>query len=272
MASDLVAVPLVGVPWWGIQNLKYVGGRTGFRSPPSLWDIILYGPSNTQLPGLVKVRRCSRRMKLHRKEHPSSDFETQTFQGWSVVEFDFDLLLWTQPQLADLSNALAYLFPGAGDPPDPTSAVSVTVVSSTQNLVNPQGPSSMGTPGTQQIQTQANSPKKPPIPVLISHPALQLHGVSAVVFESMEGPTQVSDQTPDIFKVHFKTVQFRPSSGVQHKTLNQPNTTLTTAIGVTRPDLLPPEQDPTQGPSVSGGADPYGTAQYTNFLLGPVSP
>jgi hypothetical protein len=269
------SIPVSGVPWWGNQNLSLVGGRTGFQTPPSEWDVLRYGPNNVPLPGLLKVRRCERRMKLHRKEHPSSDFETQTFQGWSVVEFDFSLKLWTPQHLADLQGALAYLFPGAGDPPDPTSSVSVVTVASNMNLVNPTN-SASGTAALQQIQVQPNSPKRPPIPIKVYHPALLMHAVDTVVFQSMDGPYQASDGVPDIFVCHFKTVQFRPSKQVQHKTLDRPNTNQGGDNGFGGFFLhgsysgAQSGQLPYQGPSVSGGADPTGVAQYTNFLESPV--
>jgi hypothetical protein len=262
LTGTLALKPNPGVPFWGTYDAKYVGGRTGFSAPPSFWDIILYGQGNTLLPGLVKVRRCTRSMKLLRKEHPSSDYETQTFMGWSVVEFDFDLILWTKEQLQDLQAALPVLFPGAGDPPSPQTPTAVTTVSSTQNLVNPQT-SATGTASTQQIQTQPDVRNRPPIPVLVSHPALQVHGVSSLVFQTMEGPMQISEDKPDIFKVHFKTVQFRPAVSVQKKTL--------TLVGSLIYNSGIPADDQTLGPSASGGADPGTNADYTNFL-GPLLP
>lgn len=278
LSKKLTVSPSTSIPWWGKQELKWVGAATGFQTPPSAWDVLLFGPNKQPLPGLVRVRRCARRMKLHRKEHPAADFETQTFQGWSVVEFDFELIIWSQYQLAALQNALGYFFPGAGDPPDPTSSISVLVVSSTQNIVNPQNAGASGTSSGQQIQTRPNVPKRPPIPVKVSHPALQMHGVDAVVFEAMDGPLQMSPDKPDIFMVRFKTVQFKPSQPVAVKTLDRASTRATNlgavpppGVGVLQPQYLQPPQQESQPPSASGGANPDFAAQYTNFLPGPVS-
>jgi len=268
--------PFSGIPWWGILNVSLIGGRTGFQTPPSEWDVLRFGPNNQPFPGLCKVKRCERRMKLHRKEHPSSDFETQTFLGWSVVEFDFLQVLWTAAQLSDFQSALAYVFPGAGDPPDPQSAVSVAMVSSTQNLVNPQNATSAGTVTTQQIQQAPNVAKRPPIPVKVSHPALQMHGVDALVFVAMDGPIQLSEDRPDIFGVRFRTVQFRPSSPIQKKTLDAVQSLGTklgalgpAGSGVLLPQYIQPAQQPQQGPSSSGGAAP--PADWENHLLDPVT-
>ena len=262
-----------GVPWWGTLNPGTMGAQTGFHSPGSDWDVVYVGPNRSPLPGLARVLKCARRMKLHRKEHPSSDFETQTFQGWSVVEFDFTLKLWEPNQLSALQNWLGYIFPGAGDPIDPQSSISVTTVSSTRNIVNPQNANAQGTQQGQQIQTTPNTPKRPPVPVRIWHPSLLVHGVTAVVFESMDGPLPVSESIPDLFVCRFKTVQFNPSKPVQHKTLREAKTDKTNVgdtgpvgLGVLQPQFLPPQQDPKQMPSASGGADPDFAAQYTNFL------
>jgi hypothetical protein len=269
----LVAVPQVGVPWWGRFNPALIGPATGFTSPPSEWDIVRVGPNLQPLPGLARVTRCERRMKLHRKEHPASDFETQTFQGWSVVEFDFKLELTTAAQLSSLQNWLSYIFPGAGDPPDPQSSSSVSVVTSTTNLVNPQNATASSTQTGQQIQVRPNTPKRPPIPVRCSHPSLLVHGVTACVFTWMNGPIPKSEDKPDIFVAFFKTVQFHPSKAVQTKTLKQTDTLPTNlgllgppGIGVLQPQWLSDAQQPNTGPSVSGGADPDGPTSYSNLL------
>ena len=274
--KSLTANP-VGVPWWGIQDLQLVGNAqgttgTGFITPPSAWDVVKFGPNHTVLPGLVKVKKCSRKMKLDRKEMPGSDFETQVFQGWGVVEFDFDLILWTQPQLAMLQSALAYFFPGAGDPPAQNQALTVTTVASSSNIVNPNTNSSTGPQATQQIQTSPDVRNRPPIPVKLQHPALQLHGVDTVVFEWMDGPVQRSEKEPDIFVVHFKTVQYRPAKPTKTKKLTSANPVGTPVgqipqggVGVLQPQFLPAAQSSNQSPSTSGGADPFGTQQYSNF-------
>lgn len=279
LGSGTVTVP--GVPWWGYQNLKFVGGVLGFQNPPSMWDVVLVGPNQTPLPGLAKVRRCTRRMRLHRKEHPASDFEAQTFQGYSVVEFDFDLVMASQAQLSALQAALAYIFPGSGDPLPPQTQTSVATVSSTTNLVNPTSGLSYGTQNTQQLQLSPKLPTKAPLPVKISHPALQVHGVDAVIFEAMDGPIQRSENVPDIFVVHFKTVQFKPYKSVQPKTPKNPNTTLTTPLGADGAAIgsyvppgaaLPPAQLGPTPPSSSGGADPIGQAVSAALLPANSSP
>lgn len=258
--QNLTAGQTSGVPYWGDLNLKLIGA-TGFRSPPSEWDVVRFGPSLQPLPGLAKVKRCERRMKLHRKEHPSSDFETQTFQGWSVVEFDFDLILFTNQQLQDFQSLLPAIFPGAGDPPSRQSSITVTTVTSSENIVNPNQYTAQGNVGTQQIQTVANTPKRPPIPIRMSHPALQVHGVDSVVVQFMNGPMQRSESVPDIFIVNFKTVQFKPSKPTTKKTLVQVQTDEDTT-----PTPVPAALDPTAGPSGSHGADPQDNSRYINFL------
>jgi hypothetical protein len=281
----LTAAPQAGVPWWGTLNTALIGSRPrgglppGFVTPPSQWDVVLFGPNNEPLPGLAKIKRCVRTMKLHRKDHPSSSYETQTFQGYSVVEFDFELVLWTPTQLSNLSQALPYIFPGSGDSPTPTGFTSVTTLSATQNIVNPTLNTSSGATSTQQVQTQQPVVGRPPLPVKLTHPALQVHGVDAVVFVSMDGPLQRSENFPDIFVVRFKTVQFKPSRPNKHKTLNQTSTLGTQlgelgqpGLGVLQQQFLPPSQQPDVGPSAGGGADPFGTAQYSNTLLGPLAP
>ena len=59
----------------------------------------------------------------------------------------------------------------------------------------------------------------------------------------------------------------RPSRGAADRILKQFDTGLRhLGLGVLQPSWLPPQQDPKQLPSQSGGADPFDTAQYTNFL------
>ena len=263
-----------GVPWWGYQDLKLLGGVLGFQNPPSRWDVVLVGPNQIPLPGLVKVRSCRRRMKLHRKEHPASDFETQTFQGYSVVEFDFDLVMWTRQQLAALQAALAYCFPGSGDPAAPQALTSISTVSSTTNLVDPASGLSYGNQPTQQVQASSKAKTRPPLPVQVTHPALQIHGVDAVIFEYMDGPVQRSESVPDIFVVHFKTVQFKPARPVKSDTPKNPGRTLQTPLGQTpdipfidtTADLVPTAEQLLAPPSASGGANPPGAAQSASFL------
>lgn len=264
-----------GVPWWGTFSPSLGGGgaaaspgQYGFVSPPTPWDVVLYGPMLTPLPGLARVRRCERRMKLHRKEHPSSDFEDQTFQGWSVVEFDFDLEMWTSEHLVALQTALPVIFPGAGDPPSPQSNQTVATIASSYNIVNPtnnqaqSGGSKLSENGSVvQIQTAPNVSKRPPIPIKLQHPDLQLHGVQYVVILAMEGPRQKSEQIPDIFIARFRTVQFKPAKSVQQNgTLKRPPNTLATGLGANPGPGIPGAQQPQIGPSAGGGADP------TNYL------
>ncbi len=276
--KKVVVPPQTGVPWWGRFNPSLMGPATGFTSPPSEWDVVRVGPNLSPLPGLARVTRCERRMKLHRKEHPAADFETQTFQGWSVVDFDFRLEVWSPAQLSALQNWLAYIFPGAGDPPDPQGSSSVQVVTSTTNIVNPQNANTSSTQAGQQIQVRPNVAKRPPIPVRCSHPSLLVHGVTACVFTWMNGPVPKSEDKPDIFVCCFKTVQFNPSKPIQHKTLKQAGTLGTNVgalgpagLGVLQPQYLPGAQDPKQGPSTSGGAQPDDDAFYSN-LLRPLPP
>jgi hypothetical protein len=253
--STITASPHKGPAWWGKFNNKLILDSNPFvyQNAPSEWDVVKFGPNDTPLPGLATIRRIEQRMKLHRKEHPSSDFESQTFMGWSVVEFDFDLEIWTGQHLADLVTAKTIILPGQGSPQSPQSSLSVTTVSSTFNIVNPTQQQATATQGTNQIQTSLNTPKTPPIPIKVTHPALQIYGVSHLVFVHMHGPVRKSKDIPDLFVVSFKTVQFKPSNPVQHHTLKQTQT-LTTGLGVTG---IPAAQQPNQGPSLSGGADPF---------------
>jgi hypothetical protein len=252
-AHVIVTPAAVDVPWWGTFNPKVILGGTGNKTnAPSEWDLVRYGPNGTPLPGIARVRRCERKMKLYRKEHPGSDFEAQTFLGWSALEFDFDLDIWTAYHLAELETAIDIIFPGVGAPPVPYSPVQVTTVTSDYNFVNPT--QNAATPGqsTSQIQTPANAVNSPPIPIQVSHPALQIHGVSYLVFQHMTGPIQKSESIPDIFKVSFKCVQFKPAQPSQSHTLAKPSQTLPTGVG----QGIPAAQQPNQGPSRSGGAAP----------------
>ena len=265
--------PPKGPPWWGLLDPPLIGAITGFQNAPSPWDVIRYGPNNVLLPGLVKVRRIKRRMKLHRKEHPASDFETQTFQGYSELEFDFDLFLWSPGQWQNMPPAMNYLYPASGTPKQKQQTTLFATVTSTSNLVNPQASSTAGTQTTQQIQQARNTPLKPPIPVKMSHPALQFHNVDAVVIHDVEGPIQAHPNVPDIFVMHFQCVEFNPSKAIQTTTFKQANSLGTPlgqlnqgGLGILQPNYLPPEQDPQQSPSSSGGANPFGAGGFSNFL------
>ena len=274
-AASLLAKPAIGLsiqpeagpPWWGRFNPALMGNVTGFTSPPSEWDVVRIGPSKQPLPGLAKILRCSRRMKLHRKEKPSSDFEDQTFLGWSALEFDFSLTLWSPIHLVALQNWLSYIFPGAGAPPNPQNPTSVTIVTSTTNLVNPTSAKTSKTQAGQQIQASSNVPKLPPLPVKASHPLLGLHGVTDLVFEKMEGPIQKSEKDNDQFVVIFKTVQWKPAVPIEGGTLKKANTSLPTSIGFVASGVgVPGQQDPAQAPSASGGANPDDATSYANLL------
>lgn len=276
--STIVAGKQSGVSWWGKMNPALQGPPTYFLAPTSEWDVVRIGNNLQALPGLARVTRCERRMKLHRKEKPASDFEDQTFLGWSVVEFDFTLTMWRAEQLAALQNWLGYIFRGAGDPPSQQSPVSVPIATSTVNLVNPTNAKARATQSGQQVQSGlVNVVKRPPIPVKAAHPALQLHGVDSIIFEKMAGPYQRSESSPDIFVVHFKTVQFKPSVPVVAKTQKKVNT-LPTNLGEINGNGLgdlrvgapyggdQSGQAPEQGPASSGGAAPDDATSYSNLL------
>jgi hypothetical protein len=266
-----ITAQIQGVPWWGLQDTSLLsvtlpgGFNPGFMTPPSQWDVVRVGPNYYPLPGLVKVRRCSRGMKLHRKEHPSSNYETQTFQGFSVVEFDFDLVMWTDAQLANFQLVLPTIFPGTWVSQGGSSSSSVATVSSTQNIVNPNQSQSAGSVSTQQVQVTPNTPKRPPLPVKIAHPALQIHSVKEVVFTHVDGPLQRSESVPDIFVVHLKCVQFNPSRPTKATTLTQAQTQPTN-LGANPVPGIAPQQQPNVPPSASGGADPSDLVQSVNYV------
>lgn len=257
--SSIKGHPNNSVAYWTpdssvLQNLGFVDPQ-GFYTFPTPWDILFV--AGNPLPGLCRVERCMKKLKLQTKARPGSDGASQTFLGYNPVLFDFEIYLWTAPQLAAFCGAVTTLFPGKGKP------ITKTTTSTMQTLV-PNIPGANFTPATASSggpngetvilttqPTQVSMTKtvgNRPIPVTMQHPVLQLHNVDSVIVLDMDGPIQWKHHN-DIFVVKFKTEQYLPPKNINVTTPVGPLPTIVTQ------NLSPPQNGPVS-PAANGAAAP----------------
>ncbi len=239
------------VPFWDVDPSLLnsfdpdptTGGitRGGFQAPPTRWDVVLYGPTLKPLPGMAEILRCTPSIRRDGKRGPGTDGEVPTVFGNNPVTFDFSLAIWSPEQLEALANeALPVLFPGKGQP--------ILKSAPTESVGGFSGASGY-TGASTLVTTQSHVVGYRRVPVLLSHPALDIWRVRSVIVESVNGPRKWRGKN-DIFEWSFHCVEFHPARQRKSDTPTGPQAQpLPTSVGASN-------SASSLDPATTGGAAP----------------
>lgn len=183
---------------------------SSFAVAPDPWSIVYMGQNNQLLPGLLENgdihwKKNPHRLMQHNKS-PSADGENPVWLGFACAEFDLPLIIHKRGQLAVLNTILPSIWAGKTGPAGPGNGNTNTGDSGATQQVglvfntNSKGIVSKGT----LVKTDA--------PILVSHPALVLAGITSCLVYGFTPPIRWGGKN-DIKKYTFHCREFRAGVG-----------------------------------------------------------
>jgi hypothetical protein len=199
----------LSVPYW---NVLAPINDPAFTIPPTIWDVVFYGPQKIPFPGLAEIIDCKPKRAILKKKQPSTDGSTPTFIGYDVARFDIELRLFSPLQLQNLQIALAAIFPGK------TGGLDSGFI----YQASPSGIQAVGL-NLSNVTAKSTAPSTIPQAIQVSHPALALAGIDKMIVEGWSPPVMWNNKN-DIKVCKFHCWEFRPPVNVQSKTVKNVQT------------------------------------------------
>jgi hypothetical protein len=193
----------LGVSFWD-QPATGIPASAGFVTPPTAWDVAYYGSNNTLMPGVASITGFKCKRVVDKKKKGGGDGRTPTFRGYDIAQFDLRLIIWTRIQFQGLQQMLRAFFPGKSPPVLQTASGPIVGL----DLSNVTG-------------TSAVAVAKPE-PIYVSHPSLQLAGITQIICEGWVPPQPWSGRN-DVKQVDFHCWEYRVSKNIKQTTPIQAN-------------------------------------------------
>ena len=225
-----------------------LGARTGGSLGPlfgSGWDRAQLGPY--MLPGHCRVTKGGVRLKVDQKAKAAAHGANKTYHGLDPMEFELEVMVWTDDQLAELLRVARAVLPTSKDPPPP---VSQKVTKKTTEVVGSAAESETQSvaPPTRTVLTTTTVKVSPDWPkhYLLDHPDLLHLGPIEVVVEGC-GVLQREGRTRKLvfqFSHHLPTkakpVKGTPKGPPTRQTPNQRAGSTTNSSPVSQPGAAAP--------------------------------
>ena len=206
----MAATDTSSIPFWG--------------ESPEVWDSVSLG--GVEIPGLCRVAGTGMRLRKKSSRAAGNDGASVSMLGLDVVSFSIEVKLWTQAHLEAFQEIIRLAKPRKKAVKKTETKTETVVVGrdeySVMKIVD--GYPQLTREGVDKTETRTKTVSKTVgydlVPLSVSHPALELFGISECVVESVSLPVE---RSPGLWTSTIQCTEFsasrsrgvsRPTGGV----------------------------------------------------------